>query len=168
LNDRNFVAQHDFALGIGDPEVRTAYGRRLLALDASLPTIINQSSFVSPHASIGQGVVLLGFNAVNHQAQVQNFAVLDWNATVGHHSVVGEGAFLGPGVQVTGHCQLGAKVYLGAGSRTVPKVEVGKGTLVGAGSTVTKSLPELVMAVGTPAVVKRTLATTCSADEPCR
>ncbi|MEM7675900.1 MAG: hypothetical protein AAF449_07845, partial [Myxococcota bacterium] len=144
LDDRDFVNQHAFALGIGDPEVRSAYGKKLITRGALVPAIINPNSLVSPHAEIGQGVVMLGFNAVNHQAIIQNFVVLDWNATVGHHSVVGEGVFLGPGVQITGHCRLGPHVYFGVGSRTVPKIEVGAGSIVGAGATVTKSLPEYV------------------------
>ena len=155
LEDAAFLRAHDFGLGIGEPSVRRRYGRKLLEGGGAVPAIVNPSAFVSAHARLGQGVLLMGCNAVNHQARLGDFVVLDWHVTVGHHSVVGEACFLSPGVSVTGRVALGAEVYLGAGCRVVPERSIGAGTVVGAGATVTRDLPARVLAVGTPAVVKK-------------
>jgi len=53
--------------------------------------------------------------------------------------------------------KLGKNVWLGAGSVVLPGVEIGENTVIGAGSVVAKSLPANVVAVGVPAVVRRSL-----------
>ena len=157
IEDESFRREFAFGLGIGEPAVRRRYGRRLVSLGAQLPSIVHPSAFVSSHAALGQGVLLMGFNAINHRSVVGDFTAFDWHATLGHHGLVGEAAFLSPGVHVAGHVRLGDEVYLGTGCQVVPKVSIGAKTVVGAGATVTADLPSNVLAVGTPAVVKRTL-----------
>lgn len=49
------------------------------------------------------------------------------------------------------------RCWIGAGSIILPGVTIGQGTTVGAGSVVTKSLPERVLAVGSPARIIRKL-----------
>lgn len=51
---------------------------------------------------------------------------------------------------------IGAHTWLGWGSIVLGGVEIGEGTVVGANSIVTRSLPNNVIAVGSPAVVVRT------------
>lgn len=53
---------------------------------------------------------------------------------------------------------LGDNVWLGGGVIVCPGVTIGDNTVVGAGSVVTRDLPANVLAVGSPAVVIRTLA----------
>lgn len=155
LDDAEFVAAHAFAIGIGEPGPRRRYGRRLKTMGADLPNIINPSSFVSPHADLGVGVFLMGFNAVNHQARVSDFAAMDWHATLGHHSVLGECCFVGPGAHVAGRVSCGDETYIGIGACTVEKIRIGSHTVIGAGATVTKDVPDHVLAVGSPAKVIR-------------
>ena len=50
-----------------------------------------------------------------------------------------------------GGIKIGEDVWLSAGSIVLDGVSIGRGTVVGAGSVVTGSLPELVVALGTPA-----------------
>lgn len=52
---------------------------------------------------------------------------------------------------------LGTASWIGAGAILMPGVSIGNGTVVGAGSVVTKSLPDRVVAVGSPARIIRSL-----------
>lgn len=54
---------------------------------------------------------------------------------------------------------IGEKVWLGANCVVLPEVSIGNNTIVGAGSVVSKSLPDNVIAVGSPAkiIAKRCL-----------
>jgi acetyltransferase-like isoleucine patch superfamily enzyme len=49
----------------------------------------------------------------------------------------------------------GEETYLGLGCQVIEKVNIGRGSLIGAGSTVTRDIPEQVVAVGSPAKVIR-------------
>lgn len=52
---------------------------------------------------------------------------------------------------------IGKNVWIGAGSVILPGVSIGDNSVIGAGSVVTKSIPENVVAVGSPARVIKTL-----------
>lgn len=54
---------------------------------------------------------------------------------------------------------IGSNVWLGGGAIVLPGVTIGADTVVGAGAVVTRDLPSGVLAVGNPARVIRSLAT---------
>jgi acetyltransferase EpsM len=155
LFDEAFVSEHYIAVGIGNPAVRRRYGELLLKKQADCPVIANPSSFVSPHATLGRGVLLMGMNAVNHGARLDDFVALDWQVTIGHGAHLGRAVFAAPGSRVAGDVTCGEEAYLGLGCQVIEKVKIGRGSLIGAGSTVTQDIPEQVVAVGSPAKVIR-------------
>ncbi|MEW8199629.1 MAG: NeuD/PglB/VioB family sugar acetyltransferase [Candidatus Thiodiazotropha endolucinida] len=151
LHDISFISGHFFAVGIGSPIARRRYGELLLKKQADCPAIINPSSFVSPHAILGNGVLLMGMNAVNHGARLDDFVALDWQVTIGHGAHLGSAVFAGPGSRVAGDVICGDETYLGLGCQVIERVRIGRGSLIGAGSTVTRDIPERMVAVGSPA-----------------
>ena len=155
LFDEAFVSKHRIAVGIGNPAIRRRYGELLLKKQADCPAIVNPSSFVSPHATLGKGVLLMGMNAVNHGARLDDFVALDWQVTIGHGAHLGRAVFAGPGSRVAGDVTCGEKVYLGLGCQVIETVKIGHRSLIGAGATVTRDIPEQVVAVGSPAKVIR-------------
>ncbi|MET0109900.1 MAG: NeuD/PglB/VioB family sugar acetyltransferase [Candidatus Thiodiazotropha sp.] len=151
LHDISFIGGHLFAVGIGSPVARRRYGELLLKKQADCPAIVNPSSFVSPHAILGSGVLLMGMNAVNHGARLDDFVALDWQVTIGHGAHLGSAVFAGPGSRVAGDVICGEETYLGLGCQVIERVRIGRGSLIGAGSTVTRDIPERMVAVGSPA-----------------
>ncbi|MEW7994628.1 MAG: hypothetical protein G8D81_07670 [gamma proteobacterium symbiont of Clathrolucina costata] len=151
LHDISFISGHLFAVGIGSPVARRRYGELLLKKQADCPAIVNPSSFVSPHAILGSGVLLMGMNAVNHGARLDDFVALDWQVTIGHGAHLGSAVFAGPGSRVAGDVICGEETYLGLGCQVIERVRIGRGSLIGAGSTVTRDIPERMVAVGSPA-----------------
>ena len=153
LLDSSFIQAHQFAVGIGNPVARSRYGDLLLRQGADCPAIINPSSYVSADASLGAGVLLMGMNAVNHAARLDDFVALDWQVTVGHGSRLGRAVFAGPGSRVAGDVACGKESYLGLGCQVIEKVSIGEHSVIGAGASVTRDIPSNVVAVGSPAKV---------------
>lgn len=151
LEKAEFLAAHSIGVGIGDPATRRRYGVQLRERGACLPPIVNPSSFISPHARIGAGVLLMGFNAVNHGAVLEDFTALDWHATVGHGARLGEAVFVGPGANIAGDVVCGAETFIGIGARVVEKKKIGSGCVVGAGAVVVKDVGNGLVVVGNPA-----------------
>lgn len=156
IADPDLLANCDFVLGIGAPAVRRAYGAAVLARGGRLATLIGPHAFVSPSARLGEGVVLMGQNAVNHHAQIDDFCALDWQATIGHDSHLYPSVFLAPGVHVGGHAEIGQDAYVGIGASVIDRRRIGAGTVVGAQAAVTRDLPDNVIAVGIPAAPIKT------------
>ena len=99
------------------------------------------------------------------------------SSIVGHYSIrIGDDVFTGPNVYVTDQnhgldlvespigsqppaperpVSIGDGSWLGAGVVVLPGVTIGRGVAVGAGSVVTTDLPDLAVAVGSPARVVR-------------
>lgn len=93
--------------------------------------------------------------------------------------IIGDGALIGSNVHITDHAhgvysgdnqdspdlqmpifrklahgksvELGENVWIGDGVVILPGVKIGKGSIIGANSVVSKSIPENVIAVGSPA-----------------
>lgn len=62
----------------------------------------------------------------------------------------------GKRVNVAGSISIGAHTWVGIGAIVLAGVEIGEGTVIGANSIVTRSVPNNVIAVGSPAKVTRT------------
>jgi|CXWL01.1.fsa_nt_gi acetyltransferase-like isoleucine patch superfamily enzyme len=92
---------------------------------------------------------------------------------------IGSGVRLAPNVQIhaSGHelesgeylhhgaeVVIGNNVWVGAGTIILSGVCIGEGSVVAAGSVVTRDIPPYSLAVGVPAVIKKTIS--CSGDKP--
>lgn len=143
------------ALGVGDNFIRKGMAARCAALGVSLLTVVHPSALISPSARIGAGVVLSPRAVVHTDAWVGEGTIVNTGGIVEHDVIVGEYAHVSPNAVLAGGSRLGALSHLGAGSVVIDDVVVGSGCIVGAGSVVTRSLPDDVVAYGSPARVKR-------------
>lgn len=135
---------------------------------------IHPSAFIAPTASIvgdvtihedasvWYGAVVRGdtsFAIIHRGANIQDGAVVHGRA--GNPAIIGEEVSIAHNVMVHG-ATIGARALIGNGALVLDGAVVGEGTLVAAGSVVAPNtqLPAGVLAMGTPAVVKRELAGT--------
>lgn len=106
------------------------------------------ASDVHPAARIGKG----------------SFFVHHFNIVIGPSVIIGEnctifnGVTLGDNGKQRHACPVvGDNVFLSTGVKAVGPVTIGNNSIVGANSVVLKDIPENSLAVGIPAVVKRTI-----------
>lgn len=96
---------------------------------------------------------------IGDRAELQNNLIIENNViirssvTVCHNTTIKEDVFVGPKALVGAYITIEKLAYIGQGSILISgKAEhIGGNTLVGAGAMVTKSLPENVVVVGSPA-----------------
>jgi serine acetyltransferase len=137
---------------------------------------------VGDRAMLDRGITLL---ATNDQARI----VIGVSAYVNRHTFldaselveIGDEAMIGPRCYITDHdhtfnaveaagalplvsapTRIGARAWLGAHVVVLKGVTIGEGAVIGAGSVVTRDVPARSVAVGCPARVIRSLA---SSDE---
>jgi UDP-perosamine 4-acetyltransferase len=121
----------------------------------TLVNAISPAGIVSRHATLYCGIAVMPGAVINAGSVVQEGAIINTNATVDHDCVVGACAHVAPGTTLAGCVRLGDGVFLGTGSSVIPGIAIGSWTTVGAGAVVVADLPDHVVAVGVPAIIRR-------------
>ncbi len=103
---------------------------------------------------VGPGTVVFAGAIVQPGCRLGAHVIVNTAATADHECVVGDFAHLGPGVHLPGNVTVGEGALLGTGVCAIPGVTVGAWTTVGAGGSITRDLPENVVATGVPARIR--------------
>jgi sugar O-acyltransferase (sialic acid O-acetyltransferase NeuD family) len=141
------------ACAVGLPQLRRHLAGRAEARGLSFASAVSPLAYVSPAASLGEGVMVFPHAFVSAGSSLGDHSVVNVGASVSHDARVGRFATLGPGARVAGHASVGEGCYLGVGSSVIDRVSIGAWATVGGGACVTQDLPENVTAVGVPARV---------------
>jgi sugar O-acyltransferase (sialic acid O-acetyltransferase NeuD family) len=157
IDDENLVKRASWIVGLGNNEIRRRLLTRIRERGGTLATIIHPTCLISPSAEIGRGVLINAFSRVLPNARVGDYALIEGLASIGADSITEEGAFIGPGCNIAGASHIGTCAFIGIGATLSEKVTVGAYSVIGAGAVVASDIPEGVLAVGVPAVVKRKL-----------
>lgn len=155
LDRPDFIAAHRFLIGIGEQTVRRRLDIRLDAQGARLATVIHPAAWVSDHAALGPGTLVVGGTVVNAGARIGRSAILNTGCSADHDVLLEERCHVGPGARLAGGVRCGADVVIGTGAVLLPGVSVGGGSVVGAGAVVIRDLPPGVTAAGNPARLLR-------------
>jgi sugar O-acyltransferase (sialic acid O-acetyltransferase NeuD family) len=140
----------------GFSDTRKKLVEKATALGLRFSNAISSVSYVSPHATIGEGVVIYQNGIACRGSKIGDHAILNLGAIVSHDSKLAPLVTLNPGVNLAGNVAIGEGCYLGIGSSVIQGVSIGAWTTVGAGAAVISDLPSNVTAVGVPARIIKT------------
>jgi len=119
---------------IKSPEIRKKLFRKLLALQAKIVTIISPRAYLSKHASIGEGSIVMHDALVNADARIgenciiNSKALIEHDATIEAHShistaavvnggvIIKEGSFFGSNAVSQEYVQSTSEAFIKAGS----------------------------------------------------
>jgi sugar O-acyltransferase (sialic acid O-acetyltransferase NeuD family) len=100
-----------------------------------LPAIISPTAFVSRHASIGSGSIVMHGAIVNAGAKVGNNCIINSRALLEHDTMIEDHCHISTGVILNGGVSVGAGSFIGSGCVVKEGLSVGKDCLVGIGLT---------------------------------
>lgn len=146
-------SNREAVIGIGDNTTR-----RKVAKDSQGTrwiTAVHPYSWVHPSVRIGEGSVVFAGTVIQPDTVIGRHCIINTGATIDHDCRIGDGVHIAPGCHLAGGVTIGDGSFLGVGVSVIPGCVIGKGSIVGAGATVISDLPDLVVAVGTPARPKR-------------
>jgi UDP-N-acetylbacillosamine N-acetyltransferase len=143
------------ALGVGDNAARLARAREALAAGLELPCLMHPSAVRADSALFGAGCVVAAGALLNPDVRVGDAGLVNTGAGVDHDGVIGAGAHIAPQAVLAGGVRVGERSLVGVGAVVLPRVAIGHDVTVGGGSTVTRDLPDGVVAIGSPARVTR-------------
>jgi sugar O-acyltransferase (sialic acid O-acetyltransferase NeuD family) len=133
-----------FLIAIGQitsPRLRIETFDGLLRLGAKFPTVFSPRAYVSKHASIGIGTVVMHGAVVNSSVQVGNNCIVNSMSLIEHDAIVEDHCHVSTGARVNGGAFIGAGSFIGSGAILKHGVSIGARSIVGAGSLILSDLP---------------------------
>jgi sugar O-acyltransferase (sialic acid O-acetyltransferase NeuD family) len=124
---------------IKTPDIRIRLYCRLRELGFQLPTIISPTAYVSRHATIGMGSIVMHGAVVNAGARVGENCIINSRALVEHDAIVEDNCHISTGAILNGNALIGAGSYVGSGSVIREGINLGTGCIVGMGLSVRHS-----------------------------
>lgn len=147
-----------FTLGLGNPVFRLNLNRKLAGIGGKITSTISPNTEIGSFGtSIADGCNILSGSIITNNVKLRTGCLINPGCSISHDSTLEEYVQVSPGVRITGNCIIGSFSVLGTNCVILPKVKVGHNVVIGAGAIVTKDLPDNVMAMGVPAVVKKKL-----------
>jgi sugar O-acyltransferase (sialic acid O-acetyltransferase NeuD family) len=145
---KNFVV----AVGqIQSPAQRIALYERVSRCQADLPTIISPVAYVSKHAQLGAGTIVMHQVVINANATIGLNCILNTGCIVEHDAVVGDFCHISTSAVLNGGVAVGRGSFIGSNATVNEGVHVGEGIVVGANSVVVSNCESAGVFIGSPA-----------------
>lgn len=141
---------------VGAPYVCRKLVNRAKALGLQFANVISPQAWISPHARLGQGVIVFPGVIINSGVLIGNHVTLNVSVTVSHDTVIGDFCNINPGAHLAGNVSIGEGCYIGMGANIIQGITIGPWSVIGAGAVVVNDIPANVTAVGVPAKVIKT------------
>ena len=116
---------------IKTPDVRMRLFAQLLELGFTLPTVVSPRAYVSPHAQIGAGSIVMHGALVNAGARIGRNCIVNCQSLIEHDSVIGDHCHISTGAIVNGGVTVGIGTFLGSGAVLREGITLGMGCIVG-------------------------------------
>jgi sugar O-acyltransferase (sialic acid O-acetyltransferase NeuD family) len=121
---------------VTSPELRRRLFKVLEQMGYNLPTVISPIAFVSPHAKIGVGSIIMHGAIVNAGAVVGRNCILNSKALVEHDAIIGDHCHISTGALINGTAHIGTGTFVGSGSGVRQCLNVGEHSIIGMGQQV--------------------------------
>jgi len=138
------VKEFDIFITVGQiksPAVRMRLFNTIKALGGRLPAIVSPLSYVSQHASLGEGTIVMHQALVNAGATVGMTCIINSKALVEHDAVIHDHCHIATGGVVNGGTVVHAGTFVGSGAVCSEYIEIGDGAILGSNATVKRNLP---------------------------
>lgn len=142
------VRYTDALVAVGDNARRMSLLDQAVAAGFALPALVHPRAYVSRHAVVGAGSVVLAQAVINADARLGRGVIVNTGAVVEHDCDLGDGVHLSPGVHLGGRVTIGELTWVGIGAAVRDKLRLGDRVTVGAGSVVVKNLPDDALVYG--------------------
>lgn len=131
------------ALGqIHSPNLRIHLYEQSIVAGFKLPSIIAPSAYVSPHAKVGEGTIVMQGAILNAGVEVGNNCIVNTRAVLEHDSRVSDHCHISTGAILNGDTSIGTGSFIGSGAVIKEGVSVGAGSLVSMGLALRHNLDD--------------------------
>ena len=140
-NDADLIelkTSYDYALitigQIESPDIRIQLFNHLKLLGFKLPTIASSRAYISKHAELGEGTIVMHDALINANAVIGNNCIINTKALIEHDVVIEDNCHISTGAIINGGTILKNGTFIGSNAVTKECVETKVGEFIKAGS----------------------------------
>lgn len=126
---------------IKSPGKRIDLFERLAKTGARFATVVSPLAYVSRHAQLEEGTIVMHHALVNGGARIGKNCIINTKALIEHDADVGDNCHIATGAIINGGVDIGAETFVGSQAMVRQSVSIGKKCVIGAGSIVVKNVP---------------------------
>lgn len=136
----DLLARHRHALvtvgQIKTPDPRMRLFALLEQYGADRPVIVSPRAYVSPHARLGSGTIVMHGAVVNAGAVIGRNCIVNTLAVIEHGVVLGAHCHVGPSASINGEVRIGAGTFIGGNATVRQSLTLGERCVIGMGQRV--------------------------------
>lgn len=140
----SLAAKHSFLVSVGQIKkttTRLAIFAKLKTADAQIATIVSPRAYLSPHATIGSGSIIMHGATINAGATIGNNCIINTHALVEHDAVIHDHCHIATGAIINGGAEIGAGTFIGSRAMIREGITIGTEVIVGGGIAVLQDIP---------------------------
>lgn len=119
---------------IDTPQLRIELFKNLLQIGFSIPTIVSPRAYVSKHAIIGMGTIVMHDVVINADTEIGDNCIINTKSIVEHGSKIESHCHISTGAIINGEVTIGKGSFIGSGSVTKQGIKIEKNFFAKAGS----------------------------------
>ena len=109
--------------------------------DGSFPIVMSPVAYVSKHAELNAGTIVMHGATVNVDARIGFNCIINSHALIEHDVVIGSHTHISTGARINGGAHIGARSFVGSGAVVNNGIEVGENCLIASGSIIRSNVP---------------------------
>jgi len=113
----------------------------LMQMGARFPVIKSPLAYVSPHAQVADGTIVMHHALINAGARVGRNCIINTKALVEHDAVIEDHCHISTGAVVNGGVEIGSGSFFGSNAVCKEYIEIGENAVIGCGAKITKNIP---------------------------
>ncbi|OPY16639.1 MAG: putative acetyltransferase EpsM [Syntrophus sp. PtaB.Bin075] len=130
---------------IKSPEPRINLFKTLKRLGVKLPVVVSPLAYVSRHARISEGTIIMHHALVNAGAKIGKNCIINSRALIEHDAIVHDHCHIATSAIINGGVEVGEATFFGSNAIAREYVEIGDRCIIGGGGRVWRSLPSSSM-----------------------
>ncbi len=134
----------NFLITIGQiksPDKRIRIFQTLKESGAKLPVIISPLAYVSKHAEIGDGTIIMHHALINAGAKIGNNCIINSKALIEHDAIIGDHCHIATSAVINGGVKVGRGTFFGSNAVCKEYIEIGENAVIGCGAKIIKNVP---------------------------
>ena len=130
------------SIGQIETDKRNNIYNQILNLGFSLPTIISPNAYVSDHADIGNGNIVMHGVIINAGVKIGNNCIINTKALIEHDVQIDDGCHISTNSILNGNVKIGTGTFIGSSACIKNNISIGKNCIIGMGLSVRQDVED--------------------------